>query len=93
MLDLLVILGILIVAFCLYKSLKGGGNMSARRGNAEYVLLNEENGTFETFDSEEDLQEFLEEEGFDTDETKELRVLSVDTEYRVNVKSYELEEV
>lgn len=61
-------------------------------GETRYVLLNEDTGTYETFDTEEELIEFLKEEDFSSSELNDLRVISVDAEYEVT-PSYELEEV
>ena len=58
----------------------------------EYILLNDETGTFETFSDEDELVEFLKDEEFSPSELREIRVFSVDTEYEVT-PSYELEEV
>jgi hypothetical protein len=66
--------------------------MSALKGNTLFVLLNEDNGTFETFEDEDDLKEFLEDEEFTRSELKDLRVVEVSSEYEVT-PSYELEEI
>lgn len=68
--------------------------MATEIGEAKFVLIDEANDVFETFESEEELEEYLEEEGYDEDEVEDLRVFKIETEYKVNAdSSYELEEV
>lgn len=67
--------------------------MTAHKGSVSYVLLNEENGTFDTFESEADLFRFVKREGFDADELEDLRVLEVTQEYEITTRPYELVEV
>lgn len=67
-------------------------SMAARKGKMVFVLLNEDNGTYESFETEEELTDFLKEEDFDRNELEDVIVVEVETEYEVT-PSYELEEV
>jgi hypothetical protein len=60
----------------------------------EYILLDEEDGTFETFDSADELEEYLADQGYESEDgfVPNLRVFSVDTEFKVKA-SFDLEEV
>ena len=66
--------------------------MAARKGYMSYILLNEDNGTYETFESRAQLMDFLEDEEFSKKELRELQVIGVSGEYKVT-PSFELEEV
>jgi hypothetical protein len=62
--------------------------------DTEYILLDDEEGTFETFDDADELEEYLADQGFESEDgfVPNLRVFSVGTEYKVKA-SFDLEEV
>lgn len=61
---------------------------------AKYVLVDDYAEVSEVFDSLEELEDFLEDEGYDEDTLDDVRVFEIDTEYRVvHNKDYDLEEV
>jgi hypothetical protein len=64
--------------------------MTATKGNAKFVLIDNYNDLSEIFETEAEVETYLQEE-FDGD-VEDVRVFEVDTEYQVT-KKYELEEV
>jgi hypothetical protein len=74
--------------------LKGGGMTMRDFDDAVYVLLDGDTDSFELFETEEDLEEYLEDNDYDEEMLENVRVFSLDEEYTVTFdKKYILEEV
>lgn len=65
-----------------------------KKGKVEYVLIDVENDSYETFESMEDIEEYLDEEDYSEEDLEAVRVFAVETEFEVTLDSeYNFEEV